>query len=243
MLARYVRPTLGGIRLDALRPLDIQGLIGKLEGKKLSPRTVRIAHRILKSALEQAIDWGMLASNPASRVKLPKGQRQEMRALSQEEVKNFREKAEGERWRVLFDFALATGMRPSEYLALAWQDLNLEAGTATVRRSLAQIRGGWEFKEPKTKGSRRTIPLPQPLVADMKRHRRTQAEAELPESLRLYDLRHTCCTLLLATGVNVKVVSGRLGHTSAAMTLDVYGHVLPGMQEEATKKLASLLFD
>lgn len=146
-------------------------------------------------------------------------------------------------------------MRPSEYLALAWRGLDLDAGTATVR-------GGWEFKEPKTKGSRRTILLPHSLVGDLKRHRRTQAEAamrlgpaynreldlvfaseggepldrrnlvqrhfkkivkeaELPSSLRLYDLRHTCCTLLLATGVNVKVVSERLGHASAAMTLDV----------------------
>ena len=68
-------------------------------------------------------------------------------------------------------------------------------------------------------------------------------EAGLPVSLRLYDLRHTCCTLLLATGVNVKVVDERLGHASAAMTLNVYGHVLPGRQEEATRKLERALFE
>ena len=68
-------------------------------------------------------------------------------------------------------------------------------------------------------------------------------EAKLPPTLRLYDLRHTCCTLLLATGINVKVVSERLGHASAAMTLDVYGHVLPGMQEEATRRMEGILSD
>ena len=48
-------------------------------------------------------------------------------------------------------------------------------------------------------------------------------------------------TLMLESGINVKVVSERLGHASAAMTLDVYAHVLPGMQEEATEKLSSVL--
>ncbi len=62
------------------------------------------------------------------------------------------------------------------------------------------------------------------------------------KTVRLYDLRHTCCTLLLAAGVNVKVVAERLGHASAAMTLDVYGHVLPGMQEQATAALEREIF-
>ena len=60
--------------------------------------------------------------------------------------------------------------------------------------------------------------------------------------LRIYDLRHVHATLLLAAGENVKVVSERLGHASAAMTLDVYAHVLPGMQEQATKKIEAAIF-
>jgi integrase len=65
--------------------------------------------------------------------------------------------------------------------------------------------------------------------------------AHLPR-IRPYDLRHTCATLLLAAGENVKVVSERLGHASAALTLDVYSHVLPDMQQRAAEKLESLLF-
>jgi integrase len=67
-------------------------------------------------------------------------------------------------------------------------------------------------------------------------------DAELPRELRLYDLRHTCCSLALQAGIPVRVVAERLGHASAAMTLDVYGHVLPGDQERATAKLGEVLF-
>ncbi len=67
-------------------------------------------------------------------------------------------------------------------------------------------------------------------------------KAGLPEDLRLYDLRHTCATLLLVAGENPKVVSERLGHASITLTLDTYSHVLPTLQQQATSKLESLLF-
>jgi len=66
-------------------------------------------------------------------------------------------------------------------------------------------------------------------------------DAGLPD-INLYALRHTCATLLLMAGENPKVVSERLGHSSVTMTLDTYSHVLPDMQEEATKKLEGMLF-
>jgi len=66
-------------------------------------------------------------------------------------------------------------------------------------------------------------------------------EANLPD-IRLYDLRHTCATLLLAAGENPKVVSERLGHANITLTLDTYSHVLPDMQKEAAAKLEEMLF-
>lgn len=68
------------------------------------------------------------------------------------------------------------------------------------------------------------------------------ARAAGPPKLRPYDLRHTCATLLLAAGENVKVVSERLGHASAALTLDTYSHVLPDMQQDAAARLERVLF-
>jgi integrase len=66
--------------------------------------------------------------------------------------------------------------------------------------------------------------------------------AKLPDTLRLYDLRHTCATLLLAANENPKVVSERLGHSSITLTMDIYSHVLPDMQQAATEKLEKMLF-
>lgn len=67
--------------------------------------------------------------------------------------------------------------------------------------------------------------------------------AGLPQKeIRLYDLRHTCATLMLLLGVPVKVVSERLGHANITITLNTYAHVLPNMQEEATKQIETAFF-
>ena len=57
---------------------------------------------------------------------------------------------------------------------------------------------------------------------------------------RLYDLRHTAITLMLRAGLPLTVVSQRAGHSSTQMTLDVYAHVLPGEQDDATDKMSEL---
>ena len=76
----------------------------------------------------------------------------------------------------------------------------------------------------------------------VRRHFKPIVKAAGLEPLRLYDLRHTCATLLLAGGEHPKVVAERLGHSSTVMTMDVYSHVLPDMQEKAAEKLERLLF-
>jgi integrase len=71
--------------------------------------------------------------------------------------------------------------------------------------------------------------------------RRVLKRAGLPQ-IRFHDLRHCHATLLLQQGANPKVVQERLGHSTPAFTLAIYGHVLPGMQEEATRTLEERLF-
>jgi integrase len=66
--------------------------------------------------------------------------------------------------------------------------------------------------------------------------------ASLSESFRLYDLRHTCATLLLAANEHPKIVSERLGHATITLTLDTYSHVLPSMQQAASDKLERVLY-
>ncbi len=69
---------------------------------------------------------------------------------------------------------------------------------------------------------------------------RQVAASELPR-IRFHDLRHTHASHLLASGVNVKVVSERLGHASVAFTLDVYAHTMPGQQADAAAQVAAMV--
>ena len=282
-LKKYVRDELGSYRLCDISPLQIQKLYSKLNREGLSPRVIRYSHSILSNAFGQAVKWRMLASNPCSGAELPRTKHKETRALTVEEMARFVKVLRGTRHEVLFLVALTTGMRPSEYLALRWKDVDFDTARIQVRRSLDWRRKGqWEFSEPKTARSRRSIPIPTEVVGRLREHRRVQAEerlkagpewadqslvfcdrkgepldrqnllrrhlrpllmkADISTDLTLYSLRHSCATLMLAAGVHPKVVSERLGHSSIAITLDVYSHVLPSLQIEATEKMSDLVF-
>jgi integrase len=285
LIQRYIKPKLGAMRLSDLRPLDVQKFYASLTEKKLSPRTVRFTHSVLTSAFKQAVRWRMLAHNPCSSVELPRKAATEMQSLTPLEAAKFLREASSDRWSALFVLALATGLRPSEYLGLKWSDIDLEQGIINVQRSLhwrSYKTGDWYFGEPKTPRSSRRIPLPASVLRELVNHKRHQGEerlkagaeyknldlvfatgegqplirlnvvqkhfkpilerAKLPATLRLYDLRHSCATLLLAANENPKVVSERLGHASITLTMDTYSHVLPDMQQGASDKLERMLF-
>lgn len=182
VLKRYVRPKIGNKTLSQLQPLEIQELYSEMQERELSARTVRGTHVVLSSALKQAVRWRMLFVNPAQSVELPKRTRREMKALSPGEATAFLEAAKEDPHGLVFAFGLVTGMRPEEYLALQWKDIDLQQGTATVQRTLCWRRqkgGGWYFGEPKTSQSRRTLPLPVSIVRELGRHKTRQAETRL----------------------------------------------------------------
>jgi integrase len=284
LIRLYIRDSIGSIKLADLKAIHIQKLYGEMQTEKnLSPRRVRYTHSVLSSALKKAVELDILPRNVCQFVQLPKQVRKEMDVLSQDECSTFLQALEGERLGAMFSFALATGMRPEEYMALQWKDIDFEKGVVIVRRALITNRtgGGWHFSEPKTKQSRRSIPLPNPITQELKRHRTSQLterlklgavwqdfnlvfpsevgtplnpsratrvfkrvlkRAEIRESIRLYDLRHTTATLLLQGGINPKIVSERLGHSTITLTMDVYSHVLPNMQQDATNQLEQMIF-
>src|SRR5260221_3110335 len=141
-LKRYVRPVIGKLRLGDVRPLDVQLIYTTMADCGLSSRTIRYTHAILASALKQAVRWNMLARNPCEAVDLPRTERREMQALSPEETGRFLAKASEDEFGTLFGFALVTGMRPEEYLALKWSDIDFDARTASVTRTLVRRKGG-----------------------------------------------------------------------------------------------------
>ena len=142
LLEKHVRPKLGDRRLSLLTPMEIQDLYSRMLESGLSARTVRYAHAVLSSALKQAVKWRMLSQNPASYVDLPRMKKTEMKAFSPEEADRFLKAANEDRWGILWEVALTTGMRPGEYLALRWPDVDLKTGNVMVRRALVFIVGG-----------------------------------------------------------------------------------------------------
>jgi integrase len=282
----HLIPHLGAYPLARLQPLHIQAYYsralqgGRLDGRAggLAPQTVLHHHRVLKEALGQAVRWGLLARNPADAVDPPRVARKEMRTLTPEQIARLLAAAQGSRLYIPILLAVATGMRRGEILALRWEDVDLGAGTVSVRRTLEQVRGRIAFKEPKSARSRRVIPLPAFAVAALRRHKAEQARLRLRlgpayddqglvcttetgrplahnfgrdylalleragvPRVRFHDLRHSHATLLLSQNVHPKVVSERLGHAAVGVTLDIYSHVVPALQQEAADKLEALL--
>jgi len=149
MLYRYVRPILGQRVLTGLRPLDPQTVYQQMTERGLSARTVRYAHVVVRSAMQQAVRWRLLLENPADGLKVPQQQRKEMRALTVDQARTFLKAAEGTKFGPVLAVALTTGMRPSEYLGLKWQDVDWARQTISIVRSIRRLNGKWCFSDTK----------------------------------------------------------------------------------------------
>lgn len=272
LLSLYVRPALGEVRLDRLRPLDLQSLVLGLTKRGLSPRTVRYTHAVLRSALGQARRWKLLAGNPADGMPLPRADKREFHVFTPEEAQRFAAVCREDPAGLVFLVALTTGLRPSEYLALYASDFDRCRSTLAITRTLERTRGEWRFAGTKRPRSRRTVSLPAEVASLIERHidsrelgrdrllfqsstggplheRNLVQRAFKPliaraglPDIRLYDLRHTFAVLALREGIPARLVSEQLGHASVAFTLDVYGHVLEETRAAAAGRLSQLLF-
>jgi len=185
---------LADMPLDKIRPRHIEALVQSLRDKGLADSTVRQVYTILRGALDIAVRDGLLARNPAAALKRPAVERKEAKHLSADEVAALLKAAEGSRYHDMLALIAATGLRRGEALALRWPDVDLEAGTLRVKGTLARVEGELVVSEPKTKQSRRTLPLSPALVSLLDRHRRTQAEERLRAGNLWTDTGHVFTT-------------------------------------------------
>jgi integrase len=211
-------------------------------------------------------------------VDAPRVRRAEVKPFTPDKARKFLDAAREDRLEGLYAVAML-GLRQGEILGLRWPDINLVAGTVSVRQSLQRVGGKLTAVDTKTDRSRRSVRLPQVTAAALVRHQARQQEerqsagslwkendfvftttigtpmdgptvthrfqnllqsAGLPR-MRFHDLRHTCATLLLAQGVHPRVVMEILGHSQIAITMNLYSHVIPAMQEEVATRLDEIL--
>jgi integrase len=177
LLRVHVRPNLGCIRLSELKIHDIQSLYSEMLTHGSSANTIQHVHAVLSMSLKKAVELDLIVKNPCDFAELPRQTREETKAFSSDQARMFLEKANSSKHGLIFEFAMISGMRPEEYLSLTWSDVDFARGSAVVRRALVWLKGGgYEFGEPKTRKSRRTVSIPHDLMLKLKDHRRRQLE-------------------------------------------------------------------
>jgi len=253
------------------KKLLTEGRIPRIESEKqpkgLSAKTVRNINQVISSAMDMAVEQKIILTNPTKSCALPKVEHKEMHTLPVEQLSAFLREAKESGVYELYYLDLATGLRRGELLGLKWDDIDLMNGIVHVHRQVARVDGEVREVPLKTKNSYRSIaissdavtmltemkkrklsdyvfPSPSggPISPDSVRHmlHRVLKRAGLP-AIRLHDLRHTFATLALQNGVDIKTVSGMLGHFSAGFTLDTYAHVTTAAQKEAANTMGNVL--
>jgi integrase len=276
---KNLAPVLGQVILTKLQPIQISEAYATLlaTGRRngqggLSARTVHHCHRVLNSALRQAVRWGMLIRNPTDVLEKkdrPKVERKPVATIDAPATVDVIEAARARRLFVPILLAGLCGLRRGEITAVRWKSIDLDRGQLAVIASTEQTKAGAREKEAKNSKCR-TIALPSLLVDELRRHKVAQAEELLrigvraggethvvtqadgtpiqPHSLthsvtnfmkeqgskvRLHGLRHSHASHLLASNVHPKIVQERFGHSSVAITMDIYSHLMPNMQTDA----------
>jgi len=253
------------------RKLLTEGRVPRIESenqpKGLSAKTVRNINQVISSAMDMAVKHKLILSNPTDGCELPKVEHKEMHTIHAEQLGAFLREAKESGVYELYYLDLATGLRRGELLGLKWEDVDLAHGVIHVRRQVYRIDGEVKEVPLKTKNAYRNISISKDAVEmlkEMEKHRtceyvfpspnrgpispdsvmnmlhRVLDRAGLP-SIRFHDLRHTFATLALQNGVDIKTVSGMLGHFSAGFTLDTYAHVTTAAQKEAANTMGSIL--
>src|SRR6266545_1815437 len=242
-----------------------------VKGQRIvGPATQHRIHATLRKALNDAVRRDKLRySNPALLVELPPAKAPKPTVWTAERVTAWRETGKipsavmvwtpqhtgvfldhthdaGDRLYALYHLITFTGLRRGEACGLHWDDLDLDAGTLTVRWQIVQHGWATAMDTPKTDDSEAPVSLTtdtgaQLHPADVTDHfHHLAAQAGLPP-IRLHDLRHGTATMGLAAGVQMKVISRRLRHSSPSFTSKFYGDVLPELSHAAAEATAAVV--
>lgn len=178
---REINPLIGGIELGRIKPGHVRWVLSSMKAKQLSAATIAQARGVLRTALRQAVEEGLIPVNPAAAVKGPKVRRRELHCPTPAELASLLERSQGTMWEIPVLLAVVTGARRSEVLGLAWEDVDLRSGTIFIQRGVQRSvdptsRDDIVFTPPKTKRARRHIQLPSFALERIRTHRREQLQ-------------------------------------------------------------------
>jgi integrase len=180
-VSRHVKPYLATVRLAQLSPLHVRTMLAGLESAGYSANTRRLARSVLRRALGLAERDGLVARNVASLTDGPSvaGTRLDD-AFDAVEAARVIDVARGDRLEALASLVLTLGLRRGEALGLRWTDVDFDAKTLTIERTLARVPGqGLVTTSPKTATGARTVPLVGNMTPVLRERRRRQSEDRL----------------------------------------------------------------
>jgi integrase len=254
-----VLPRFGGARLSDVRRIDVQDFVDGMLADKLAPSTINTTLHPLRAICRRALVRGDLAANPCSGLELPAASRPRERFAPPAEAEALIASAPAAD-RATWATAFYAGLRLGELQALRVDDVDLASGVIHVRRGWDRVGGAIELK---SHSGRRKVPIvgalrdrlldhladtgraggelifggrtpESPFAANRLQRHADDAwtEAEL-ERLTPHELRHSYAAMMVAAGVNAKALQSFMGHASITVTLDTYGHLMPGSEAEA----------
>lgn len=265
-LRSLILPYLGPRSLNRLAPEEFRVWILELEKAGKAPATIRKAWQLVGQLVDQAVEDGRIARSPLPKQPgIAPAARDDMKVLTPAQIDQLAE-AIDHRYRAMVITAAYTGLRWGETAGLRLEDLDLLRGQIRVSHTLTEVSGEVRLGPPKTKRSARAVSISRTLAQELGQHigrypdsggwvfpapaggpiratnwrRRIWAPAVARaglEPLRFHDLRHTHASLLIAQGEHPKVIAERLGHSSITVTFDVYGHLMPGIDDQVAERL------
>jgi integrase len=270
-LASHVYPHMGGRRLDGLNQPDLLELVERLQEARLAPSSIRNAIDPLRTLYRRAVARGVVGVNPTLGLELPTGATPRDRVADPVEAGRLVAAQTRLDDRALWAVALFCGLRAGELRALLWLHVDLARSAITVRESLpVDARDEDETSDPKTAAGVRTVPIP-PVAHDaltalraslaaadgdrvfpaqdggpfartsvMRRARTAWKAAKLAE-IGLHEARHSCVSMWIRSGLDVRMVSELAGHVSPAFTLHRYAHVFETDVDHAARTFAAYL--
>lgn len=259
-----VKPALGAMRLSDVTRNDVQDLVDTLVAEGWSASTIVVTIASLRVIYKRALIRGEIAVNPVVGLQMPAVRGGRTRIATPKECAELLD-ALPTRDRPVWATAMYAGLRRGELMALRIEDIDLERGVIHVRRGWDTLEGEITTKS----GRERTVPINKTLrdylephlaalrwgeglvfgvnerstfngTPLMKRAGRFWEAANLGR-ITLHECRHTFASLMIAAGVNAKALSTYMGHATISITLDRYGHLMPGSEDEAAEMLEEYL--
>ena len=166
----HIVTALGKKKLKTLSAADVQRFYRAKLDSGLSSATVHKLHVLLHKALKQAERWGLVPRNVADDVDPPKVHKEEVRPLTNEQARKLLDTVKGDRLEALYVVAVQSGLRQGEILALRWEDVDLEARTIQVRRTITRDGGKYTVGPAKTAKCRRTVKLTRDATEALQEH-------------------------------------------------------------------------